>query len=138
MSHIFNPRQIIDRRALAAHIDEAAQDASSDALRGVVLDIVKCAHTEGIAAIRARFEAGKATGAETVAAHSYLMDQVIRVLFDAVTRYLVRSGVPQDLGLRFTYGGAVAASRWRVEAQDRAELTREVDATTCAVVPVAR
>lgn len=51
---------------------------------------------------------------------------------------LVRSGVPQDLGLRFTYGGAVAASRWRVEAQDRAELTREVDATTCAVVPVAR
>ncbi len=93
MSHIFNPRQIIDRRALTARIEDAAQDARADALRGVLLEIVKHAHREGIASIRARFEAGKASGAETVAAHSYLMDQVIRVLFDAVTRYFVRSGV---------------------------------------------
>ena len=32
--------------------------------------------------IRARLESNKATGAETVAAHSFLMDQIIRMLFD--------------------------------------------------------
>ena len=111
MSHIFNPRQIVDRRALAAAIEAAAQDATPDALRATLLDLVKRAQKDGIAAIRTRFEAGTASGAETVAAHSYLMDQIIRVLFDAVTRYLVRSGV-RTTGERLVSGKYSDTVNW--------------------------
>ena len=44
--------------------------------------------------IRARLENHKATGAETVAAHSYLMDQIIRVLFDHANVHVVHRGTP--------------------------------------------
>jgi [protein-PII] uridylyltransferase len=93
VSHIHHPRQIIDRRTIAAALADDAEDLSQDALRAKLLERLKQAFKDGTAVIRARLEAGKAGGADTVAAHSYLTDQIIRILFDAVTRYFVRSGV---------------------------------------------
>ena len=61
--------------------------------RARVLELLKHAHKDGVARLRQRFEDGKAGGADTAAGHSYLMDQIIRVLFDAVTTYFIRRGV---------------------------------------------
>ena len=95
MTAIHNPRQIVDRRALHVAIDAlgADEDASEEARRARLLDLLKDAHKKGVAEIRTRLETGKAGGSDTVKAHSYLMDQIIRVLFDAVTTYFVRRGV---------------------------------------------
>jgi [protein-PII] uridylyltransferase len=92
MSHIQNPRQIIDRRRLVTLLD-GDEDASQSAKRAQLVDVLKTALKDGTAAIRARLESGQANGLETVAAHSYLMDQIIRVLFDAVTTHFMPSGV---------------------------------------------
>ena len=92
MSHIQSPREIIDRRRLAAAV-EADEDASVETKRARLVEVLKDALKSGTAAIRGRLESGRANGLETVAAHSYLMDQIIRVLFDAVTTHFMPSGV---------------------------------------------
>ena len=95
MNAIFQPRQIIDRRQINAALDTLAlADTAEDKKRGLLLDGIKSAYKSGFDEIRRRFEENKATGAEAVAAHSYLMDQVIRILFDAATAHFVRRGVP--------------------------------------------
>jgi len=92
---IFQPREIIDRRQINAALDTlATTDSSENKKRGLLLDGIKAAYKAGYDEIRRRFEENKATGAETAAAHSYLMDQVIRILFDAATAHFVRRGVP--------------------------------------------
>ncbi len=95
MNAVFQPRQIIDRRQINAALDVFASDDTAEAnKRSHLLEGIKAAYKAGFAEIRRRFEENKATGAETVAAHSYLMDQVIRILFDAATAHFVRRGVP--------------------------------------------
>ncbi len=91
---VFHPREIIDRRALAADLDRHAVDAAgAEARRIYLIESLKAAHKAGTAVIRARLESNKATGAESVGAHSYLMDQIIRVLFDyANTHVFARGG----------------------------------------------
>jgi [protein-PII] uridylyltransferase len=91
---IFQPRQIIDRRQIAANLAMLATESGDADKRGYLLEGVKDAYKTGFAVIRERFEAGKASGEETVRAHSYLMDQVIRILFDAATAHFVRRGAP--------------------------------------------
>ena len=94
MNAISQPRQIIDRRQITAALD-AYDGARDDAnKRAHLLEGIKAADKTGFDVIRKRFESGKASGDETVAAHSYLMDQVIRILFDAATAYFIRRGVP--------------------------------------------
>lgn len=95
MNAVFQPRQIIDRRQISAALDAFAADDNSEAKRREhLLEGVKAAYKSGGAVIRQRFEQGKASGNDTVAAHSYLMDQIIRILFDAATAHFVRRGVP--------------------------------------------
>jgi [protein-PII] uridylyltransferase len=92
VSHIHNPRDIIDRRSLLALIEGGDEDESPDATRARLVEALKGALKDGTAIIRERLEQGRANGIETVAAHSYLMDQIIRVLFDVVTTRFIPSG----------------------------------------------
>ncbi len=95
MNAIYQPRQIIDRRQFSAALDAfAAEERSDTGKRDRLLDGIKAAYKAGFDVIRERFEQGKASGNDTVAAHSYLIDQVIRILFDAATAHFVRRGVP--------------------------------------------
>ncbi len=95
MSHIYKPREIIDRRKIHAVLDVmAAEDTSEEVKRAKLLEVMKDAFKAGGEVIRARFEEGGYSGIDAVAAHSYLMDQVIRIIFDYAIVYSVRRGVP--------------------------------------------
>ncbi|MBX7198346.1 MAG: [protein-PII] uridylyltransferase [Rhodospirillaceae bacterium] len=89
---VFHPREIIDRRAVADELDRQMAGLGADARRAHLVESLKAAHKAGSAVIRARLEGHKATGAETVAAHSFLMDQIIRVLFDCANTEMFAGG----------------------------------------------
>src|SRR5499427_2391098 len=86
MSSISRQRDIIDRRALAGRLSLAALSANSPALdrKGFVTPL-KAVLTAGRAEIRRRFEA-TGDGAAAVREQCFLMDQLIRALFDLVTQ----------------------------------------------------
>ncbi len=86
MATIRNRRSIIDRAKLSQAITDLAWDKVPDSmeLRAAVLNALKAALTSGRDEIRCRLEAG-ASGTECVQSGSFLVDQVIRVLYDFVT-----------------------------------------------------
>ncbi len=85
MSTIERQRDIVDRRALQARLEALAESGAAPA-RGAVAEVLKGALADGRAEVRRRFEAG-ASGTEATQALAFLVDQVIRVLYDlAVTR----------------------------------------------------
>jgi [protein-PII] uridylyltransferase len=84
MSVIERQREIVDRRALQARVDDSVRPGEA-AGRGIA-EILKAALADGRAEVRRRFDAG-ATGTEVTHALAFLVDQVIRVLYDfAVTK----------------------------------------------------
>src|SRR6516164_4415628 len=86
MSSISRQRDIIDRRALAERLSLAALSANAPALdRKRFVTPLKAALTAGRAEIRRRFE-GIGDGAAAVREQCFLMDQLIRALFDLVTQ----------------------------------------------------
>jgi [protein-PII] uridylyltransferase len=92
---ILKPRDIIDRRALALELESAAKAEGSDAARrGALIDALKAALKSGDDEIRRRLEGGKHSGNDCVAERSYLMDQIVRVLFDHAIDHLIRRGAP--------------------------------------------
>src|SRR6516165_11757561 len=85
MGSIERQRDIIDRRVLAEGLSLAAQDASAPALdRGPFLAPLRAALAAGRAEIHRRFEAA-GDGAAASCEHCFLMDQLVRALFDLVT-----------------------------------------------------
>jgi [protein-PII] uridylyltransferase len=85
MTGILHQRDIIDRRALAAALAEAIAEAPSSALdRGRLLPPLRAALQRGRAEIRRRFEAD-GNAARAVGEQSFLMDQLIRALYDLVS-----------------------------------------------------
>ncbi|HEX7968325.1 MAG TPA: [protein-PII] uridylyltransferase, partial [Stellaceae bacterium] len=83
MSQILRQRDIADRRALSAALDALAQEASGEPPRGKVVEILRRALQQGRAEVRQRFERG-GSGTETVRSLSFLVDQLIRTLYDFV------------------------------------------------------
>ena len=79
-------REIIDRRALSAALDALAM-ATPEPPRARVVELLRQALQAGRAEVRRRFEAG-ASGGDTVRALSFLMDQLIRSLYDFVGAYV--------------------------------------------------
>jgi [protein-PII] uridylyltransferase len=75
-------REIIDRRAISAALDALAEDAPEPP-RAKVAEVLRRALQQGRDEIRRRFDAG-ATGTVVVRGLSFLMDQLIRVLYDFV------------------------------------------------------
>jgi [protein-PII] uridylyltransferase len=92
---ILKPREIIDRRAVAAALQTIARGEGSDsARRAAFLECLKAVIKAGDDEIRQRLDGSKHTGNDCVAERSFLMDQVIRILFDHALDHLVRRGVP--------------------------------------------
>ena len=72
-------RRIIDRKALGAGLEELA---AGDPSGGKVLELLKDVLAAGHGEVRRRFEGGSATGADVVAANSFLMDQLLRSIHE--------------------------------------------------------
>jgi [protein-PII] uridylyltransferase len=79
-------REIIDRRALSAALDALAADAAEPP-RARVVELLRQALQQGRAEIRQRFEQN-GNGTETVRGLSFLMDQLLRVLYDFVGNHV--------------------------------------------------
>ncbi|MBT5416304.1 MAG: [protein-PII] uridylyltransferase [Rhodospirillaceae bacterium] len=87
MARVPRKRQIVDRHALHRAVDAiAAEHDRSDARRRALMALLSRTLEEGRAEIRARFDDG-AGGAETAAAGSYLMDRIVRALFDYARKH---------------------------------------------------
>ena len=76
---LVEPRRIVNRRKLAAELDALAEKGELD--RQQIVTILKRTLVEGRAEIARRLEDEK-SGPACAAATAYLMDQVVRVLFD--------------------------------------------------------
>jgi len=83
-----NQRKIIDRRAFKEVLDAATSDVSDEAkVRAAWLPALKEALVSGREEIKNRFMDDN-DGAACVAANCFLIDQVLRALFDATTEHL--------------------------------------------------
>jgi len=87
VSAIPKPREIFDRKALLARAGDALPakaPAKADELaaRAAVLAIAKDAYRKGWDEIRRRFEKERLSGIEAARQHAYLVDQLVRVLYD--------------------------------------------------------
>ena len=88
MGSITRQRDIIDRRALTERLSLVVGSVQAPALdRGAFVAPLKVALTAGRAEIRRRFEA-TGDGAATIREQCFLMDQLIRGLFDLVTQVI--------------------------------------------------
>ena len=88
MGSITRQRDIIDRRALTERLSVVAGSVRAPALdRSAFVAPLKAALTEGRAEIHHRFEA-TGGGAATIREQCFLMDQLIRALFDLVTQVI--------------------------------------------------
>ena len=86
MGGIARQREIIDRRALAEQLSAITGSGRSSALdRSFFVSPLRTALTNGRAEIRRRFEA-TGNGTAVMREQCFLMDQVIRALFDLVTQ----------------------------------------------------
>jgi [protein-PII] uridylyltransferase len=88
MGSITRQRDIIDRRALTERLSLVVGSVQAPALdRSAFVAPLKVALTAGRAEIRRRFEA-TGDGAATIRAQCFLIDQLIRALFDLVTQVI--------------------------------------------------
>ncbi len=95
MDQIRNRREIIDRKVLNDRLAALAYDLpwESPELRPRALEILKEVLTAGRAEIRNRFEAG-VSGTLTVQSLSFLVDQIIRAIYDLATTRVYRPSTP--------------------------------------------
>jgi [protein-PII] uridylyltransferase len=78
-------RTIIDRRALAEEIAALTSEGDMTARRAALVRVLKAALAKGRAEITRRMLEEGARGKALTAAHAYLIDQILRLLFDTVT-----------------------------------------------------
>src|SRR5438309_1046383 len=87
MANIHRQRDIIDRRALAEELAQTVAAARSPLDRGALLPPLKAALAKGRAEIQRRFET-EGHAPRAVREQCFLMDQLIRALFDLVTQVI--------------------------------------------------
>ena len=127
MRSLDRPRQIIDRRAVAAALDAAVSDEPQGALaRKTVLSHIKQALDAGEVVIQERFETREDWGLNTVAERSFLMDQVLRILFDYGAQRLFKRGIQTT---------AEQVSLVAMGGYGRAELSPESDVDLLFLLP---
>jgi [protein-PII] uridylyltransferase len=79
------PRGLVDRRALQDRVERAVADKGAAGARGDLLALLKQALADGRTEIRRRFDAhtdNRAKGLAAVQEQAYLLDQIVRVLYD--------------------------------------------------------
>ena len=83
MTEIAKPRDIIDRKALLAELEElVGWSGYTPKTQGRVLGIFKTAHSNGWTEVRRRFEEDGASSRDIARANTHLMDQLVRSLYD--------------------------------------------------------
>ncbi|CCG06696.1 [protein-PII] uridylyltransferase [Pararhodospirillum photometricum] len=88
-TRIRQPRALIDRKALTIILEDmAAAVPDNRDRRNRLMSLLRKALADGRAEVRRRFLKEKGTGAAAFAENSYLMDQIIRLLFDFATTYI--------------------------------------------------
>ncbi|MCK6450178.1 MAG: [protein-PII] uridylyltransferase [Alphaproteobacteria bacterium] len=92
MEKVDNPRAIIDRRALLGPIEEVAA-LEGTKQRAALLTLMKQALKAGQDEVLRRFEAND-RGAEVMHCTSYLIDQIVRLLYDFATERVFRAPNP--------------------------------------------
>ncbi|MET0360745.1 MAG: bifunctional uridylyltransferase/uridylyl-removing protein, partial [Sphingobium sp.] len=87
---IASQRAIIDRRTLSDRIAEEAErlDGDTKALRPFIVATLKDALAEGGREVRRRLDAHPSSGHDAVTAQAFLVDQILRILYDATITYL--------------------------------------------------
>src|SRR5712691_2770763 len=94
MPNILRQRDIIDRRALAEELAQAIAEATAPSLdRRVLLPPLRAALGRGRGEIRRRFEAD-GTAIRAISEQCFLVDQLIRVLYDLATETIYPLGNP--------------------------------------------
>ena len=95
MPVIAKQREIVDRRALNARLNDLIDNAdrSPGSVRPQVLAMLKDALGAGRAEIRNRFEGG-ASGADTVRGGAFLIDQLLRVIYDFAADWVYPAANP--------------------------------------------
>jgi len=82
-------RAIIDRRQIADALNEAlAPLRDAPAKRAVIVDTLREALAAGRIEVALRLDQNPTNGRETVTAQAFLMDQLIRLLYDAVLAHI--------------------------------------------------
>jgi [protein-PII] uridylyltransferase len=87
---IANQRAIIDRRSISDRLAEEAARLDGDGakIRPVMVALLKEAMAGGVEEVRRRLEAHPTNGRDPVTAQAFLIDQILRLLYDGTTRYL--------------------------------------------------
>ena len=83
MASITKPRDIIDRKALLAELEElAGWSGYTPKTQGQVLEIFKRAYRDGWSEVRRRFEEDGVSSRNVAYDNAYLVDQLIRSIYD--------------------------------------------------------
>jgi len=92
---INNPRAIIDRKSLLLKIEQTFGEIGHDTekFRRAFFELLRDALAGGRAEVRQRLDNG-ATGSATVHGNSYLIDQLLRIIYDVTVEKLFRATNP--------------------------------------------
>ncbi len=83
MDSIPKPRDIIDRKALLAELDElVGWSGYTPKTQTQVLDIFKTSYNRGWTEVRRRFEEDGASSRDVAQANTHLVDQLVRTIYD--------------------------------------------------------
>jgi [protein-PII] uridylyltransferase len=82
---IVKQRAIIDRKALADDIMELAADGKAAAKRGQIVTLLQSALSSGRTEISERLKKNPSHGHQAAAEQAFLVDQIIRLIYDHVT-----------------------------------------------------
>ncbi|MEP7350534.1 MAG: [protein-PII] uridylyltransferase [Sphingorhabdus sp.] len=85
-------REIIDRNTLAGTLDVIASDAEPSSRRPRILEELQRALAQGRSEIDARLLRNPSQGYRAAAEQAFLVDQLVRLIFDYVTTYLYPVG----------------------------------------------
>ncbi|MDA0997463.1 MAG: [protein-PII] uridylyltransferase [Proteobacteria bacterium] len=97
MLKLDKPRLVIDRRELLSKLEDLLGWSGFNAeTQKQVFGIYSDALTAGRGEIRRRFETGDIGGPEATAAGAYLLDQLIRVIFQIADEHAFRQGARND------------------------------------------
>lgn len=95
MDRIKNRRDIIDRKKLGTRLKQIAQDSSPDDLRNAVFKLLRDALQSGNEEIERRFVEGE-PGDQAARAMSFLVDQIIVLLYEHAIRDVFATANPTD------------------------------------------
>ncbi len=94
MSNVHKRRDLINRKALVVALDDLANNTPKDKWQSGLVTILKDAHQKGWNEVKRRFFDEAEKGQMSAAELSYVLDQLLRALFDFTTTYVYPLGNP--------------------------------------------